>query len=180
MVWSMSNFSWKWFSLNSRCLYRNAAFSFLECYASFDCIWVHIFGELDDKYFQAVLLCNPLVYFRTTFLLFSVLLFLYTRLSNFIPDLILLAKLENAVVNIYIFFLKVFMNLKLVLPSTVCSTWFYIYSAKNQIIFPCVLCSDEKYQQFQADQNLQYTCAACRGDCYQVLYAFWRFIFMII
>ncbi|XP_072992393.1 uncharacterized protein [Typha latifolia] len=28
--------------------------------------------------------------------------------------------------------------------------------------------SDEKYQQFQADQNLQYRCAACRGDCYQV------------
>ncbi|XP_064987384.1 uncharacterized protein LOC135626188 isoform X2 [Musa acuminata AAA Group] len=28
--------------------------------------------------------------------------------------------------------------------------------------------SDEKYQQFQADQNLQYKCAACRGDCYQV------------
>ncbi|URD79702.1 PHD [Musa troglodytarum] len=28
--------------------------------------------------------------------------------------------------------------------------------------------SDEKYQQFQAEQNLQYKCAACRGDCYQV------------
>ncbi|XP_073103400.1 uncharacterized protein [Elaeis guineensis] len=28
--------------------------------------------------------------------------------------------------------------------------------------------SDEKYQQFQADQNLYYKCAACRGDCYQV------------
>ncbi|XP_042441741.1 uncharacterized protein LOC122027012 isoform X2 [Zingiber officinale] len=28
--------------------------------------------------------------------------------------------------------------------------------------------SDEKYQEFQADQNLQYQCAACRGDCYQV------------
>ncbi|PKA58245.1 Histone-lysine N-methyltransferase ATX3 [Apostasia shenzhenica] len=28
--------------------------------------------------------------------------------------------------------------------------------------------SDEKYQQFQTDQNLQYVCAACRGDCYQV------------
>ncbi|KAM0952023.1 putative [histone H3]-lysine(4) N-trimethyltransferase chromatin regulator PHD family [Dioscorea sansibarensis] len=28
--------------------------------------------------------------------------------------------------------------------------------------------SDEKYQQFQADGNLQYKCAACRGDCYQV------------
>ncbi|XP_073105374.1 uncharacterized protein [Elaeis guineensis] len=28
--------------------------------------------------------------------------------------------------------------------------------------------SDEKYRQFQADQNLYYKCAACRGDCYQV------------
>ncbi|KAG9456473.1 hypothetical protein H6P81_000981 [Aristolochia fimbriata] len=28
--------------------------------------------------------------------------------------------------------------------------------------------SDEKYQQFQADGNLYYKCAACRGDCYQV------------
>ncbi|KAH7675378.1 Histone-lysine N-methyltransferase protein [Dioscorea alata] len=28
--------------------------------------------------------------------------------------------------------------------------------------------SDEKYQQFQTDGNLQYKCAACRGDCYQV------------
>ncbi|XP_020104510.1 uncharacterized protein LOC109721355 [Ananas comosus] len=28
--------------------------------------------------------------------------------------------------------------------------------------------SEEKYQQYQADQNLQYRCAACRGDCYQV------------
>ncbi|XP_008801693.2 uncharacterized protein LOC103715735 isoform X1 [Phoenix dactylifera] len=28
--------------------------------------------------------------------------------------------------------------------------------------------SDEKYQQFQADQNLYYKCAACRGNCYQV------------
>ncbi|KAJ6810775.1 uncharacterized protein M6B38_104600 [Iris pallida] len=28
--------------------------------------------------------------------------------------------------------------------------------------------SDERYQQFQADQNLQYQCAACRGECYQV------------
>ncbi|XP_065031394.1 uncharacterized protein LOC103974954 isoform X3 [Musa acuminata AAA Group] len=32
----------------------------------------------------------------------------------------------------------------------------------------CDSISDEKYQQFQADQNLQYKCAACRGDCYQV------------
>jgi len=38
--------------------------------------------------------------------------------------------------------------------------------------FSLYICSDEKYQQFQADQNLHYTCAACRGDCYQVLYAF--------
>ncbi|XP_031496746.1 uncharacterized protein LOC116261925 isoform X2 [Nymphaea colorata] len=28
--------------------------------------------------------------------------------------------------------------------------------------------SDEKYRQFQADTNLYYKCAACRGDCYQV------------
>lgn len=28
--------------------------------------------------------------------------------------------------------------------------------------------SEEKYQQFQADGNLYYRCAACRGDCYQV------------
>ncbi|XP_059649120.1 uncharacterized protein LOC132295062 isoform X2 [Cornus florida] len=28
--------------------------------------------------------------------------------------------------------------------------------------------SDEKYMQFQADGNLQYVCATCRGECYQV------------
>ncbi|KAG6470721.1 hypothetical protein ZIOFF_071798 [Zingiber officinale] len=28
--------------------------------------------------------------------------------------------------------------------------------------------SDDKYQEFQTDQNLHYKCAACRGDCYQV------------
>ncbi|KAH9302021.1 hypothetical protein KI387_013604, partial [Taxus chinensis] len=28
--------------------------------------------------------------------------------------------------------------------------------------------SEEKYQQFQADGNLYYRCAACRRDCYQV------------
>ncbi|TYI13116.1 hypothetical protein ES332_A08G036200v1 [Gossypium tomentosum] len=28
--------------------------------------------------------------------------------------------------------------------------------------------SDEKYLQFQVDANLQYKCAACRGECYQV------------
>ncbi|KAJ4979101.1 hypothetical protein NE237_009881 [Protea cynaroides] len=28
--------------------------------------------------------------------------------------------------------------------------------------------SDEKYLQFQADKNLYYKCAACRGDCYQL------------
>ncbi|KAF8396147.1 hypothetical protein HHK36_017760 [Tetracentron sinense] len=31
-----------------------------------------------------------------------------------------------------------------------------------------MFCSDEKYLQFQADRNLYYKCAACRGDCYQV------------
>ncbi|KAK8477903.1 hypothetical protein V6N11_039773, partial [Hibiscus sabdariffa] len=28
--------------------------------------------------------------------------------------------------------------------------------------------SDERYLQFQVDGNLQYKCAACRGECYQV------------
>ncbi|KFK38256.1 hypothetical protein AALP_AA3G089500 [Arabis alpina] len=28
--------------------------------------------------------------------------------------------------------------------------------------------SDEKYMQFQVDGNLQYKCATCRGECYQV------------
>ncbi|KAK8615075.1 hypothetical protein V6N13_068861 [Hibiscus sabdariffa] len=28
--------------------------------------------------------------------------------------------------------------------------------------------SDERYMQFQVDGNLQYKCAACRGECYQV------------
>ncbi|GMJ01438.1 hypothetical protein like AT3G08020 [Hibiscus trionum] len=28
--------------------------------------------------------------------------------------------------------------------------------------------SDERYLQFQVDGNLQYNCAACRGECYQV------------
>lgn len=28
--------------------------------------------------------------------------------------------------------------------------------------------SDEKYLQFQVDNNLQYRCATCRGECYQV------------
>ncbi|XP_076951421.1 uncharacterized protein LOC143624760 [Bidens hawaiensis] len=28
--------------------------------------------------------------------------------------------------------------------------------------------SDEKYLQFQVDNNLQYRCATCRGDCYKV------------
>lgn len=40
-----------------------------------------------------------------------------------------------------------------------------------------MLCSDDKYQEFQADQNLQYKCAACRGDCYQVCLLFARFYF---
>ncbi|KAF8403799.1 hypothetical protein HHK36_011905 [Tetracentron sinense] len=32
----------------------------------------------------------------------------------------------------------------------------------------CDSISDEKYLQFQADRNLYYKCAACRGACYQV------------
>jgi len=31
-----------------------------------------------------------------------------------------------------------------------------------------IFCSDEKYLQFQVDGNLQYQCATCRGECYQV------------
>lgn len=41
----------------------------------------------------------------------------------------------------------------------ICERWVHIV---------CDGISDEKYQQFQTDQNLQYVCAACRGDCYQV------------
>ncbi|XP_047310949.1 uncharacterized protein LOC124914444 [Impatiens glandulifera] len=32
----------------------------------------------------------------------------------------------------------------------------------------CDSISDERYMQFQADDNLQYKCATCRGECYQV------------
>ncbi|KAG5521674.1 hypothetical protein RHGRI_034035 [Rhododendron griersonianum] len=31
-----------------------------------------------------------------------------------------------------------------------------------------IFCSDDKYMQFQVDGNLQYKCATCRGECYQV------------
>ncbi|XP_015936940.1 uncharacterized protein LOC107462791 [Arachis duranensis] len=32
----------------------------------------------------------------------------------------------------------------------------------------CDNISDEKYQQFQVDGNLQYQCPTCRGECYQI------------
>ncbi|CAK9264595.1 unnamed protein product [Sphagnum jensenii] len=32
----------------------------------------------------------------------------------------------------------------------------------------CDSISDEKYQQYQVDDNLHYTCAACRGECHKV------------
>ncbi|KAH7444768.1 hypothetical protein KP509_02G090500 [Ceratopteris richardii] len=32
----------------------------------------------------------------------------------------------------------------------------------------CDKISDDKYYEFQLDNNLRYTCAACRGDCYKV------------
>nr|XP_051205556.1 uncharacterized protein LOC127319623 [Lolium perenne] len=41
----------------------------------------------------------------------------------------------------------------------VCEKWVHI---------ECDGISEEKYQQFQADQNLQYTCASCRGECCQI------------
>lgn len=41
----------------------------------------------------------------------------------------------------------------------VCEKWVHI---------ECDGISEEKYQQFQADTNLQYTCAACRGECSQI------------
>uniref|UniRef100_A0A0D9XZW5 PHD-type domain-containing protein n=1 Tax=Leersia perrieri TaxID=77586 RepID=A0A0D9XZW5_9ORYZ len=41
----------------------------------------------------------------------------------------------------------------------VCEKWVHI---------ECDGISEEKYQQFQSDQNLQYTCAACRGECSQI------------
>ncbi|XP_048528876.1 uncharacterized protein LOC125508271 [Triticum urartu] len=41
----------------------------------------------------------------------------------------------------------------------ICEKWVHI---------ECDGISEEKYQQFQADQNLQYTCASCRGECSQI------------
>nr|XP_043625810.1 uncharacterized protein LOC122597262 [Erigeron canadensis] len=41
----------------------------------------------------------------------------------------------------------------------VCQRWVHCH---------CDGISDEKYMQFQVDNNLQYTCATCRGDCYLV------------
>uniref|UniRef100_A0A0E0FCQ9 PHD-type domain-containing protein n=1 Tax=Oryza meridionalis TaxID=40149 RepID=A0A0E0FCQ9_9ORYZ len=41
----------------------------------------------------------------------------------------------------------------------VCEKWVHI---------ECDGISEEKYQQFQSDQNLQYTCGACRGECSQI------------
>ncbi|KAL5205890.1 hypothetical protein ABZP36_034099 [Zizania latifolia] len=41
----------------------------------------------------------------------------------------------------------------------VCEKWVHI---------ECDGISEEKYHQFQSDQNLQYTCAACRGECSQI------------
>ncbi|PIA48436.1 hypothetical protein AQUCO_01400789v1 [Aquilegia coerulea] len=41
----------------------------------------------------------------------------------------------------------------------VCQRWVHCH---------CDGISDEKYLQFQADDNLHYKCTACRGECYQV------------
>uniref|UniRef100_A0A7N0T312 Uncharacterized protein n=1 Tax=Kalanchoe fedtschenkoi TaxID=63787 RepID=A0A7N0T312_KALFE len=41
----------------------------------------------------------------------------------------------------------------------VCQRWVHCH---------CDGISDEKYMQFQVDNNLQYVCATCRGECYQV------------
>ncbi|KAJ9563511.1 hypothetical protein OSB04_008671 [Centaurea solstitialis] len=41
----------------------------------------------------------------------------------------------------------------------VCQRWVHCH---------CDGISDEKYLQFQVDNNLQYRCATCRGECYQV------------
>ncbi|GKU88623.1 hypothetical protein SLEP1_g2862 [Rubroshorea leprosula] len=41
----------------------------------------------------------------------------------------------------------------------VCQRWVHCH---------CDGISDEKYLQFQVDGNLQYKCATCRGECYQV------------
>ncbi|XP_023752591.1 uncharacterized protein LOC111900919 [Lactuca sativa] len=41
----------------------------------------------------------------------------------------------------------------------ICQRWVHCH---------CDGISDEKYLQFQVDNNLQYRCATCRGECYQV------------
>ncbi|XP_076902134.1 uncharacterized protein LOC143556769 isoform X2 [Bidens hawaiensis] len=41
----------------------------------------------------------------------------------------------------------------------ICQCWVHCH---------CDGISDEKYLQFQVDNNLQYRCATCRGDCYKV------------
>ncbi|XP_011025451.1 PREDICTED: uncharacterized protein LOC105126322 isoform X2 [Populus euphratica] len=41
----------------------------------------------------------------------------------------------------------------------ICQRWVHCH---------CDGISDEKYLQFQVDRNLQYQCATCRGECYQV------------
>ncbi|KAJ9558275.1 hypothetical protein OSB04_012889 [Centaurea solstitialis] len=41
----------------------------------------------------------------------------------------------------------------------ICQRWVHCH---------CDGISDEKYLQYQVDNHLQYVCAACRGDCYQV------------
>ncbi|KAL1193772.1 PHD finger protein EHD3 [Cardamine amara subsp. amara] len=41
----------------------------------------------------------------------------------------------------------------------ICQRWVHCH---------CDGISDEKYTQFQVDGNLQYKCATCRGECYQV------------
>ena len=54
------------------------------------------------------------------------------------------------------------------LASTPC----FSFTGATQVLDHCLMkemfCSDEKYLQFQVDGNLQYKCAACRGECYQV------------
>ncbi|XVE74214.1 hypothetical protein DITRI_Ditri11bG0180900 [Diplodiscus trichospermus] len=53
------------------------------------------------------------------------------------------------------------------------STLFLVYSShtsfgSSRSFMKEIFCSDEKYLQFQVDGNLQYKCATCRGECYQV------------
>nr|KAJ0213928.1 hypothetical protein LSAT_V11C400200570 [Lactuca sativa] len=43
--------------------------------------------------------------------------------------------------------------------------WFVVMSVSVGCI---VTCTDEKYLQFHVDDNLQYRCATCLGECYQV------------